>query len=114
MIFGNIPEKRYERMNEGYEIEQRELEGEIIKLRQNLESLKSKRPDGKKFLKLMEKYEDFDSLCNKMVEDLVDKIIIHERDKKWQDDMYTGKTGIGHFLDFTMTSQGGTGIDFAF
>lgn len=86
MIFGNIPEKRYERMNEGYEREQRELEREIIKLRQDLESLKSKRSDGKKFLKLMEKYENFDSFSNEMVEELVDKIIIHERDKKWHDD----------------------------
>lgn len=33
MIFGNITEKRYERMDEGYEREQRELEREIIKLR---------------------------------------------------------------------------------
>lgn len=84
MILEKISEKRYELMNNGYEREQKELEKEIDTVKKDLERLKGTRSDGKKFIKLMEKYENFDSLSKEMIEELVDKIIIHERKNKWK------------------------------
>lgn len=86
MIFGKISEKRYEKMSGGYEEEQEELSTEVKRLTEIIENRKEKRADGRKFIRLIERYESFDSLSKEMIEELVEKIVIHEREKKWYDD----------------------------
>ena len=82
MILEKIPSSRYEILNSQYETEQRVLSKEIKDLELVISRYEKETDKVKKFISLISRYENFDELTNTMINEFVEKIIIHERDRK--------------------------------
>ena len=82
MILNKIPNSRYEILNNQYETEQITLSKEIKDLEQTISRYEKETDRAKKFISLISRYENFDELTNTMINEFVEKIIIHERDRK--------------------------------
>lgn len=83
MILSRIPENRYETLNIQYEKEQHQLSTELNRLEKEIQNYQDKRINTKKFLDLIERYENFEELDTVMINEFVEKIIVHERKEKW-------------------------------
>jgi hypothetical protein len=81
-ILGKFPEARYAALDEQYAKEQGALSKEITELEKTLGSYENSRKSADKFTALVEKYENFDTLTNVMLNEFVEKILVHERDRK--------------------------------
>lgn len=79
MILSRIPENRYETLNIQYEKEQHQLSTELNRLEKEIQNYQDKRINTKKFLDLIERYENFEELDTVMINEFVEKIIVHER-----------------------------------
>ena len=82
MILEKIPNSRYEILNSQYETEQRALSKEIEDLELVISRYENETDRARKFISLISRYENFDELTNTMINEFVEKIIIHERDRK--------------------------------
>ncbi|HID9739145.1 TPA: DUF4368 domain-containing protein [Streptococcus pyogenes] len=82
MILEKIPSSRYEILNSQYETEQRDLSREIEDLELVISRYENETDRVRKFISLISRYENFDDLTNTMINEFVEKIIIHERDRK--------------------------------
>lgn len=82
MILEKIPNSRYEILNSQYETEQRALSKEIEDLELVISRYENETDRVRKFISLISRYENFDELTNTMINEFVEKIIIHERDRK--------------------------------
>lgn len=79
---GRMPESRYETLITQYSKEQMALKEEYAKLEADLETIEENKRSGKRFVDLMARYNNFDELTPYMVNEFVDKILVHERDRK--------------------------------
>jgi len=79
---GKLPDKRYYALNSQYENEQEELEREIAGLRSVVECYEGGSERATNFMALVKRYEDFTELTTPMLNEFVEKIIVHERDRK--------------------------------
>ena len=82
MILEKIPSSRYEILNSQYETEQRALSKEIKDLELTISRYEKETDRARKFISLINRYENFDELTTTMINEFVEKIIIHERDRK--------------------------------
>ncbi|PLA03179.1 recombinase TnpX [Streptococcus anginosus] len=82
MILEKIPSSRYEILNSQYETEQRSLSKEIEDLELVISRYENETDRARKFISLISRYENFNELTNAMINEFVEKIIIHERDRK--------------------------------
>ena len=82
MILNKIPNNRYEILNNQYETEQVALSKEIKDLEQQVSRYEKETDRAKKFISLISRYENFEELTTTMVNEFVEKIIVHERDRK--------------------------------
>ena len=82
MILEKIPNNRYEILNNQYETEQRELSKEIDGLEKAIKRYEKETDRAKKFIRLIERYDNFDELTPTIISEFVEKILIHERDRK--------------------------------
>jgi len=80
---GKLPEKRYEALSTQYESEQEALEQEMQDLREAVESFQNGNKRAKSFMSLVARYENFDRLTTAMLNEFVEKIIVHERERKF-------------------------------
>ena len=90
---GKLTEKRFELLSAGYEQEQENLANEIDELKKCLETYKEETNNVNQFLELAKKYTDFSVLTTPMLNEFIDKIIIHapyrdEVDRFQQIDIY--------------------------
>ncbi len=79
---GKMPESRYETLVRQYSKEQGELNEEIDKIEAFLSEVEENRKSGKRFVDLMSRYNDFDEVTPYMVNEFIDRIEVHERDRK--------------------------------
>jgi hypothetical protein len=79
---GKLSDKRYAEMSEGYDKEQSDLEREAAELRSAVDAFLDGGERADRFIKLIEKYENFDELSVAALNELVEKITVHERDRK--------------------------------
>jgi DNA invertase Pin-like site-specific DNA recombinase len=79
---GSLAEKRFDVLSAGYEQEQAELELEISELRAEVGSLIDGTERADNFLMLRRRYRDFEELTPQMINEFVEKIIVHERADK--------------------------------
>jgi hypothetical protein len=79
---GKLPDKRYAEMSARYDTEQSDLEREQAELQNSVERFAdgNERADG--FIALIERYENFNEISVAMLTTLVEKIVVHERDRK--------------------------------
>lgn len=81
-ILGKLPEARYAALDEQYAKEQAALSEEIKGLEAAIDGYEQSRKSADKFIALVEKYENFDTLTTPMLLEFVEKILVHERDRK--------------------------------
>lgn len=78
---GRLPDKRYEMLSAGYEKEQAELEQSIKACREQLTQYDEDTDRTEKFLALVHKYTDITELTPVIINEFVDKILVHKAEK---------------------------------
>ena len=81
-ILGKLSDSRYATLDAQYEKEQSELTAEISVLEKAVKSYEKHEKDADRFIALIDKYENFDKLTVAMLNEFVEKILVHERDRK--------------------------------
>ena len=83
---GKLPDARYRALDAQYAKEQDALEIEIAELEKAVTSYEQSQKSAEKFIALVDKYENFDTLTNTMLNEFVEKILVHERARKGSQD----------------------------
>lgn len=78
---GRMDEKRFELLSAGYEKEQNELEQALAADQANLDQFNEDTDRADKFLALAKKYTDFSELTPAMLNEFVEKIMVHAPDR---------------------------------
>lgn len=113
-ILGKLPESRYAALDEQYAKEQGALSEEIKALEAAIDGYEQSRKSADKFIALVEKYENFDTLTTPMLLEFVEKILVHERDRKGSIETtqeveiffnFVGRYVPPHFGEVTLTPE---------
>ena len=83
---GKLPDARYRALDAQYAKEQDALEIEIAELDKAVTGYEQSQKSAEKFIALIDKYENFDTLTNTMLNEFVEKILVHERSRKGSQD----------------------------
>jgi DNA invertase Pin-like site-specific DNA recombinase len=82
---GKIPEKHFDRLLSGYDNEQTTLEAEMQELQTGLDRYGADSVRADRFLELVKRYTDFSELTTPMLNEFIEKVIVHEADKSTGD-----------------------------
>ena len=85
-ILGRLPESRFAVLDERYASEQEKLSEEIAALETEVSSFEKSQRSSQRFIALVDKYERFDTLTTTMLNEFIEKILVHERDRKGSQD----------------------------
>ena len=85
-VLGKLPDARYRALDAQYAKEQDALEIEIAELEKAVTGYEQSQKSAEKFIALIDKYENFDTLTNTMLNEFVEKILVHERSRKGSQD----------------------------
>ena len=77
-------------LDKQYAREKAELDAEIKELEAKLTEYEKSRNSAGKFIALIDKYEKFEELTPAMVNEFVDKVLVHERDRKGRHPNHAG------------------------
>lgn len=80
-VTGRLTNKRFAMLSETYEKEQGELERSISESEEKLAQFDEDEVNIDHFLKLAKKYDDFSELTTPMLNEFIEKIIVHEAEK---------------------------------
>ena len=80
---GRLPQKRYESLSQTYGQEQESLEKEIMEIQTAVEKYEDDSGRAERFLKLVERYTDFEEITPVMIHEFVEKIVIHAKEDKY-------------------------------
>ena len=78
---GKIPDSRYELMTAEYETEQAEIRKTLPALTAQLDELKRGADSSAKFINVIRKYTDVEKLDAAILNELIDKIVVHHKEK---------------------------------
>lgn len=81
MVSGRISTERFDLLSADYEQEQKQIKEEITRLQDLIDEGEQERYDLNQFLKNVRKYTEPEILTTEMVNELIDKIIVHAPDK---------------------------------
>ncbi len=81
MVSGRISTERFDLLSADYEQEQKQIKEKITNLQNLIDEGEQERYDLNQFLKNVRKYTDPEELTVEMVNELIDKIIVHAPDK---------------------------------
>jgi hypothetical protein len=118
-VLGKLPEARYAALDARYAKEQGALSEEITGLEAAVNGYEKSRKSAGKFIAIVEKYEKFDTLTMVMQGEFVEKILVHERDRKGSVETtqeveiffnFVGKYVPPHFGEVNLTSEEQEGI----
>ena len=82
MVAGRITDNRFDVLSGEYEREQAELKQSILEMQADVNSFNDSTDRADKFLTLTRRYNDFTELTASMIGEFIQKVIIHERNKK--------------------------------
>jgi len=77
-VNGKLSDKRFDVLSEEYEQEQDELEKSTAELQTALDDFQADSTRVDKFIELAKRYTDFSELTTPMINEFIDKIIVHE------------------------------------
>ena len=97
---GKLSDERYAMLSAAYEQEQAELKTQNAELQSHLTAYDTDSFKAERFIEIVKRYTEFDTLTNSMLNEFVERIIVHEADKsdgqrKQQVDIHLNF--IGHF-----------------
>lgn len=113
-ILGKLPDARYATLDAQYAKEQAELKAEVSDLEKSLADYEKNRKSAERFITLIEKYENFDNLDIAMLNEFIDKILVHERDRKGSRETtqeieiyfnFVGRFVPPHFMEVELTPE---------
>ena len=78
---GKLPDRRYEMLSSDYEKEQQELEVFIKEIQEKLTQFEEDADRTEEFLSLVHKYTDIQELTPAIVNEFVDKVLVHKIEK---------------------------------
>lgn len=81
MVAGRLSAERFDKLSTEYEAEQREVKVKIVQLQELIDSGEQEQHDLQQFLQNVRKYTEPEKLTAEILNDLVDKIVIHAPDK---------------------------------
>ncbi len=99
---GRLPERQFNRLMTEYDNEQNDLEKRISELEVATERISTKTVQIDKFVRLVKKYRNFEELTIPMLNDFIEKVVVHEaeggrtKDRTQQVDIYFNF--IGNFV----------------
>ena len=79
---GKLPDARYAALDAQYAKEQETLTDEIAELEKAITGYEESRKSAERFIALVDKYEYFNELTTTMLNEFVERIVVHERDRK--------------------------------
>jgi hypothetical protein len=77
-----LPEKWYESLLQTYTTEQETLDTEIVEIQSAIEKYEDDSERAERFIKLVNRYTNFDELTPTMIHEFIEKIVVHERDNE--------------------------------
>ncbi len=83
---GRLPDARYAALDAQYAKEQEALSKEITELEKSVKGYDQGKRSAEKFIAMIDKYQDFDTMTTTMLNEFVEKILVHERDQKGRQD----------------------------
>ena len=111
---GKLPDSRYAALDAQYAKEQDGLSGEIDGLEKAISGFEQSKKSAEKFITLVEKYENFDTLTTTMLNEFIEKILVHERARKGSQDTtqeveiyfnFVGRYVPPHFGEVNLTPE---------
>ena len=111
---GKLSDARYAALDAQYAKEQETLSSEIAELQKSITGYEQNRKSAERFIALIDKYENFDTLTNTMLNEFVEKIVVHERDRKGSVDTtqeveiyfnFVGRYVPPHFREVNLTPE---------
>ena len=79
---GKLSDSRYQTLGAQYDSEQSKLTAEVSALEKSIHGYEKHEKDADRFISLIDKYESFDNLTIAMLNEFIEKILVHERDRK--------------------------------
>ena len=79
---GKLSDSRYQTLGSQYDSEQSKLTAEVSALEKSIHGYEKHEKDADRFISLIDKYESFDNLTIAMLNEFIEKILVHERDHK--------------------------------
>jgi DNA invertase Pin-like site-specific DNA recombinase len=79
---GKLPDSRYQTLDAQYAKEQSALAEEMTVLERAIAKYEENEHTADYFIELVDKYKNFDNVTMTMLNEFVDKILVHERDRK--------------------------------
>ena len=113
-ILGRLPESRFAVLDERYASEQEKLSEEIAALEAEVSSYEQSQRSSQRFIALVDKYQSFDTLTTTMLNEFIEKILVHERDRKGSQDTtqeieiyfnFVGRYVPPHFGEVALTPE---------
>lgn len=80
-VLGKLTDKRYQMLSRQYEQEQTELEQSISETKDKLAAMQESADGVDEFLALVRRYTDLTELTTPMLNEFVEKIVVHEPEK---------------------------------
>lgn len=77
---GKIPDKHFERLLADYDTEQTEIEENLSTLSLQITELTDENSKADKFVEIVKRYTDFTEITTPMLNEFIEKIIVHEAD----------------------------------
>lgn len=77
---GKIPDKHFERLLSEYDTEQTEIEETLSKLNSKITEFSDESGKAGKFVEIVKRYTDFTEITTPMLNEFIEKIIVHEAD----------------------------------
>lgn len=81
-VLGKLSDKRYTMLYNQYESEQEQLQKERDSYKEGQEKYEKDHKSVMSFLKLIKRYENAEEMSTLMLNEFVEKIVVHERDRK--------------------------------
>lgn len=80
-VEGKISDERFQKMSASYESEQKQLEGRAAELQEYIHSAEERTLNADRFLNLVRKYTDIQTLDTEIIREFVEKIIVFQAEK---------------------------------
>jgi len=75
---GRIDAERFDEMSAGYDVERAELKVKVAEMQTELDAFKAENENVDKFIKLVRRYTHFEELTPVILNEFVDKVLVHE------------------------------------
>jgi ssDNA-binding Zn-finger/Zn-ribbon topoisomerase 1 len=80
---GRLPRKRFDSLTQTYGEEQDSLEKEIAEIQSAVEKYEDDNGRAERFMKLVERYTDFEEITPLMIREFVEKIVVHAKENQY-------------------------------